>query len=433
MKNLSREEKIEIMKKILKEADNTGNFEKAKKEFTKLLKNTDSEEIAGMEQSLISEGYPIEKIQNLCDLHVSVFESSLKKQGSPHKMPGHPIHTFIMENKELKRKLKNLVSVIEKLRIVKKKEDLKKDLFNILKKEFESLKEIDKHYLRKENQLFPYLEQKNFTGPSKVMWAKDDEIRAQIKEISFFLNKDSFSEEEIIKLYTMIKKLKADMFSMIFKEEKILFPVSTRKISEEEWLEIKNGENHIGYSWIIPGSLWDAYAIKKFKIQKKDKKFFSKEQNKDKYNDKKIFEEKKCFTEDSNERIRLDTGSLSLFILNSILKKLPVDISFIDENDRVAYYSDNPDRIFPRSPAVIGREVQNCHPQKSLEKVNKIIETFKKGEKDHYNFWIDLHGKFIYIRYFAVRDKNGKYLGTLEVSQDITEIKKLEGEKRLLD
>jgi len=134
-----------------------------------------------------------------------------------------------------------------------------------------------------------------------------------------------------------------------------------------------------------------------------------------------------------NKKIILDTGYLNLVQLNFILKNLPVDISFIDENDKVAYYSNNKERIFPRSPAVIGREVQNCHPQKSLEKVNKIIEAFKKGEKDHVDFWIDLHGRFIYIRYFAVRDKEGNYLGTLEVSQDVTEIKKLEGEKRLLD
>jgi PAS domain S-box len=129
----------------------------------------------------------------------------------------------------------------------------------------------------------------------------------------------------------------------------------------------------------------------------------------------------------------LDTGYLNLVQLNFMLKNLPVDISFIDENDRVSYYSDNKERIFPRSPAVIGREVQNCHPQKSLDKVNKIIESFKKGEKDSFDFWIDLHGRFIYIRYFAVRDEKGNYLGTLEVSQDITKIRELEGEKRLLD
>jgi|YNPMSStandDraft_2_1061718.scaffolds.fasta_scaffold00204_23 hypothetical protein len=261
------------------------------------------------------------------------------------------------------------------------------------------------------------------------MWGKDDEIRAQIKEISAFLdNKNTFSDDEIKKFNNMIKKLKSDMLSMIFKEEKILFPVSARKISEEQWLEIKNGESHIGYSWIIPGSLWDTYAIKKLKLKEsKDIEL----QNKIK--DKQEYEKEKSIKDELDKKIILDTGYLNLVQLNFILKNLPVDISFIDENDKVAYYSNNKERIFPRSPAVIGREVQNCHPQKSLEKVNKIIEAFKKGEKDHVDFWIDLHGRFIYIRYFAVRDKEGNYLGTLEVSQDVTEIKKLEGEKRLLD
>jgi len=427
MKKLTREEKIEIMKKILKEADSSGNFEKAKKEFAKLLKNTDADEIASMEQSLISEGYPVEKIQKLCDLHVFVFESSIKKQGVPHKIAGHPLHTFIAENKELKKKLKNLIKLTDKLKHMKDKS--KDELINLIKKEFESLKEIDKHYLRKENQLFPYLEKRGFTGPSKVMWGKDDEIRAQIKEISAFLdNKNTFSDDEIKKFNNMIKKLKSDMLAMIFKEEKILFPVSARKISEEQWLEIKNGESHIGYSWIIPGSLWDTYAIKKLKLKEsKDIEL----QNKIK--DKQEYEKEKSIKDELDKKIKLDTGYLNLVQLNFILKNLPVDISFIDENDKVAYYSNNKERIFPRSPAVIGREVQNCHPQKSLEKVNKIIEAFKKGEKDHVDFWIDLHGRFIYIRYFAVRDKEGNYLGTLEVSQDVTELKRLEGEKRLLD
>jgi len=431
MKKLTREEKIEIMKKILKEADSTANFEKAKKEFEKILKNTDADEIASMEQSLISEGYHVEKMQNLCDLHVSVFESSIKKQSAPHKIAGHPLHTFIAENKELKKKLKNLIRLIDKLKHTKDKN--KDELINTIKKEFDSIKEIDKHYLRKENQLFPYLEKKGFTGPSKVMWAKDDEIREQIREISSFLNNNyKFLDQEIKKLNMMIKKLKTDMLSMIFKEEKILFPVSARKISEEEWLEIKNGESHIGYSWIIPGSLWDAYAIKKLKlksknIERKEGQFTKKGEGLNLNN------KEKSYSYNSNEKIKLDTGYLNLVQLNFMLKNLPVDISFIDENDRVSYYSDNKERIFPRSPAVIGREVQNCHPQKSLDKVNKIIESFKKGEKDSFDFWIDLHGRFIYIRYFAVRDEKGNYLGTLEVSQDITKIRELEGEKRLLD
>lgn len=410
MKNkMSREEKIEIMKKILIKADNSNDFETAKKEFAKLLKDTDAEEISQMEQSLISQGYPVEKIQNLCDLHVSVFESSLKKKGSPKNLAGHPIHTFIQENKELKKRLKEIRVYLNKLR---KKNFGDLDIFNKIKSCFEELKQIEKHYLRKENQLFPYLEKAGFTGPSKVMWAKDDEIRAQIKQISEILGRSQLKREEYKELMEKIKRLSSDMNSMIFKEEKILFPISLRKISEEDWLKIKEGEDQIGYSWVVPGSLWDAYAIKKLKSNIKNTDNVKKEEV---------------------NKIKLDVGLLNLEQLNFMLTHLPIDISFVDENDRVLYYSNNKERIFPRSPAVIGREVQNCHPPKSVHIVNRILESFKKGEKDHADFWIDLHGKLIYIRYFAVRNAEGKYLGTLEVSQDITEIKNINGEKRLLD
>jgi PAS domain S-box-containing protein len=120
-------------------------------------------------------------------------------------------------------------------------------------------------------------------------------------------------------------------------------------------------------------------------------------------------------------------------IIEFMLNSLPVEISFVNENDEVSYFNKNGDRIFPRPRSVIGKKVHQCHPKKSLDKVIEIIESFKNGKRDVANFWINLKGRLIYIRYFAVRDNNGKYLGTLEVSQDITDIKKIEGEKRLLD
>jgi PAS domain S-box-containing protein len=120
-------------------------------------------------------------------------------------------------------------------------------------------------------------------------------------------------------------------------------------------------------------------------------------------------------------------------IIEFMLNSLPVEISFVDKNDEVSYFNKNGDRIFPRPRSVIGKKVQQCHPSKSLNKVIEIMEAFKNGKRDVANFWINLNGRLIYIRYFAVRDNNGKYLGTLEVSQDITELKKIEGEKRLLD
>jgi PAS domain S-box-containing protein len=133
------------------------------------------------------------------------------------------------------------------------------------------------------------------------------------------------------------------------------------------------------------------------------------------------------------DELKLDTGALSLEQINLVLKNLPVDLTFVDENDEVRYFSAGKERIFSRSAGIIGRRVQNCHPEKSVHIVNRILDEFKAGTRDVAGFWIQLKGKFIYIRYFAIRDEQGKYRGTLEVTQDITEIKKLEGERRLLD
>lgn len=134
-----------------------------------------------------------------------------------------------------------------------------------------------------------------------------------------------------------------------------------------------------------------------------------------------------------NTRLPLDTGGLTLKQINLMLEHLPVDLSFVDESDEVRYYSDTADRVFPRSPGVIGRKVQNCHPPKSVHIVEKILDAFKAGSKDVAEFWIQLHGKFVHIRYFALRDRDGNYKGTLEVSQDVTNIRNLEGQRRLLD
>ena len=133
------------------------------------------------------------------------------------------------------------------------------------------------------------------------------------------------------------------------------------------------------------------------------------------------------------QKIDLNTGALTSEQVNLILTNLPVDISFVDDEDKVVYYSNTKGRIFARTPAVIGRKVQNCHPSESVHMVNRIIDAFRAGKRDMAEFWIEIGGKFIHIRYFAVRDTEGRYKGCLEVSQDVTGIRALQGQRRLLD
>ncbi|MFW9839772.1 MAG: PAS domain-containing protein, partial [Candidatus Thorarchaeota archaeon] len=225
---------------------------------------------------------------------------------------------------------------------------------------------------------------------STVMWAKQDEIREMLTE-SDVANLDQ--------LLTAIEEL-------IYKEENILFPMSLENLSEYDWVKVRTGEEEIGYAWILPGNEWK--PISPIDIHQVEEKTES-------------------------PKINLNTGNLTLKEIDLLLRHLPLDISFVGPDEKVRYYSATDDRIFPRSQAVIGRDVINCHPSKSYDKVKKILNYFKEGKKDKAMFWIRLRDKFLIIGYYAVRDDKGNFAGTLEVTQDATEIRSFEGEQRLLD
>ncbi|MBN2601388.1 MAG: DUF438 domain-containing protein [Candidatus Marinimicrobia bacterium] len=400
-------QKQESLKHIIKQLHQGVPVEKLKKEFHKLIKNTSAEEIADMENSLINEGFPVEEVQRLCDVHASVFEDSLKKIGKAGKIPGHPVHSYIQENKELKKILKNVHLLLKRVN----RKGPNEMLIRGFEQQFIRLKEIEKHFLRKENQLFPALEKQNFVGPTKVMWGKHDEIRQNIRQMDVY-----FIENEWVKLFKEFKTASSALKKLIFLEEKILYPTSLRKLSKTEWAQIKRGETEIGYAWITPSNLWDANlaagqtAVQQIEALEIDQAEIS-----------------------GLGKIKLDSGELTRDQINLMLKNLPFDVTFVDENNKVCYYSDTAERIFPRSPGIIGREVQNCHPPKSVHVVNNIIKSFKEKTKNVAEFWIKSGKLFIHIRYFPVYDENGDYRGTIEVSQEISDIQKLTGERRLLD
>lgn len=396
-------EKQELLKQIIRELHAGVPAAKLQRKFRNVIKSTSSEEIADMENALIKEGFPPEEIQKLCDVHAHVFEKSISNVGRLSKLPGHPIYTFIQENKESKKIIKRLSIMAKKM----KKSEAKEPESEEIKKEFNRLKEIEKHYLRKENQLFPALEAKDFIGPSKVMWGKHDEIREHLKKAESFL-KDSMWED----FYRQFKTLSSAIRKMIFLEEKILYPTAARKLSTPEWINIKQGEKDIGYAWIAPSNLWDAELAR------------TREED-----------QIKTFPEPVEEydKIKLDQGYLTQEQLTLLLKKLPVEITFVDENGKVCFYSAHEDRIFPRSPAVIGREVQNCHPHKSVHIVNEILQSFIEKKKDVAEFWIQRHGQFIHIQYFPLYGEKGQYKGVIEVTQEVSRIRALQGERRILD
>ena len=377
------------------------DIQKIKQEFSSVLKNVSAEEISSMENSLLKEGVPAEQIQALCDVHVSVFESALEKQKNPKKMPGHPVHTFLLENKTAATYLKQLAKLLKKGEQIGAIDNITAVL--------KTLRGINIHYTRKENQLFPLLEAAHFDGPTKVMWGKHDEIRDQFKKTEDSVtagNWDTIRKEGDL----LIRKIR----KMFFMEEKILFPTSMRKLSDIDWVKIKQGEREIGYAWITPGNVWDANVARAMSTEQPAVAAAPTEKR-----------------EDNSQP--LDVGRLDVEQINLMLKALPLDVTFVDEQDKVRYYSQGKERIFPRSPAVIGRDVQNCHPPKSVHVVKNIIEDFRQKRREFAEFWIEHSERIIHIRYFPVYDSIGAYRGVVEVSQDITDIKKLEGEKRLLD
>lgn len=389
---LGKEQKKQAIKHIIKQLHAGMPLVEAKEKFEKEIGSITSYEIAQIEQELINEGVSPEEIKLFCNVHAMLFESVLSKNFKSVDHPAHPINFFKQENEYIKKLLEQIrASAWEK-----NKEKLKGLL--------EELKGIEVHYQRKEQVLFPYLEKHGFTGPSKVMWGKHNDIRTMLRKALEEFDRVDF--EEYVQKY--LNPLVEEVDGMIFKEENILFPTALELLKPEEWVSVLRESKDVGYVYIkLPESL------------------------------EKLIEELEMNLVQTvsvdGENIVFDTGKLSLNELEAILNTLPIDITFVDSENKVKYFSKSKDRIFVRTKSVIGRDVRNCHPPQSVDKVMQIIEWFRKGEKDEVDFWINFKGKLVYIRYFAVRDRNGKYLGTLEVTQDITQIKKLEGEKRLAD
>jgi len=407
----SAEYRQQQLKEIVKDLHEGSDIKAVQKRFAQLIRNVSPEEIAQMEQALIAEGVPVEQVQKVCDVHVQVFEQALERRKKNKVLPGHPVHTYLQENRALRKILRRMRPLLKQVTRGARSREFQAVL--------EELKAIEIHYRRKENQLFPYLEQVEFTGPSKVMWGKHEEIRTQLREFE-----DAYKQEDWSRFAALGRGLLRAVGRMIFMEEKILFPTSLKKLSEKQWAEIRRGEPEIGYAWVQPGNLWDPSVVIAASV--------AEELGKPGGSEAASGAEITAGAEESGE-IPLDVGKLLPQQINLMLRNLPIDMTYVDENDRVRYYSQGRERIFPRSPAVVGRAVQNCHPPNSVHVVEKILESFKQKERDTAEFWLTLDGRFIHIRYFALYDQEGIYRGVVEVSQDVTDIRALEGQKRLLD
>ncbi len=400
----NREYRQKVLKELIMELHAGKTVDEVKSRFEKLIEGISAAEIAEMEQALIMEGMPVEEIQRLCDVHAAVFKGSIEEIHRPEKeedVPGHPVHTFKLENRKIEKLVKDKIKPqIELL----KKDDSQENIKSLLES-LNALLEIDKHYSRKENLLFPFMEKYGITAPPKVMWGVDDEIRDAIKEVRKLLSAYSGNRDEIA---AKAEDAANRVTEMIFKEENILFPMVLETLTEDEWLKIAEESVEIGYSLVEPKGTWRPRSVN---VEEK-----SQEQGKEPSN---------------NGYIKFDAGVLLPEEINAMFNTLPVDITFVDKDGAVKYFSQGKERIFARTKTIIGRKVENCHPPASVHIVEQIVEDLKSGKKDNEDFWIKMGGKYVYIRYFAVRNAKGEYLGTMEVTQNIGPIQELTGEKRL--
>jgi PAS domain S-box-containing protein len=369
----------------------------------KLLSKIPYNEVVEVEQELIAEGLPETEVLRLCDVHTEALEGHIDLSGMKIAPPGHPVDTFKKENQELRKvvtKLQELFENAEELYRTVGAESYN----NRVKGLFNSLMDVDKHYRRKENLLFPFLERYGITGPPKVMWGKHDETRDLLKNALRALDLPAATADQMkLKTDLHLRQAAKAISDMIMKEEEILLPMTLDKLTESDWYEIYRQTNEIGYCLYDPDVEWKPEGITPVQTGRAE-----------------------------GDAVKLPSGSFTVSELLALLNTMPVDITFVDKNDQVKYFSQGKERIFDRNRAIIGRDVRMCHPPSSVHVVEKILNDFKSGNETTAAFWIQMQGRFIHIEYFALRDPDGNYLGVLEVSQDLTEKRSLQGEQRIL-
>ena len=398
-----RDTRKAMLKEMIRRLHDGADPERIKQQFQGILAETDSSEIAAIEDELVKEGMPREEIRRLCHVHLAVMQDVLAKEKTLAP-PGHPIHTLMQEHQSMLGFAGDLKTVAGKVGAESGVDGVGEELAQ-LQHIAEHFREAERHYLREENVLFPYVEKHGITEPPAIMWMEHDQIR-EFKKTLFRLS-DSYRELAFTDFARGLQALAAPfadfLQSHFFKEDNVLYPMAMRVIVPDEWEEISREFDEIGYCCFTPESVRTRKASEAAAAQA-----------------------------GGAEMISFDTGMLSREELETMLNNLPVDISFVDKDDKLRYFSQPKDRIFVRTKASIGRTVQACHPQKSLHVVQRIIDDFRQGTRDAAEFWINLEGKLVHIRYFALHDAHRQYMGCLEVVQDITEVKKVEGERRLL-
>jgi len=401
------EHKKRMLKELMRQLHAGASPSEVKERFKQALEGVSPLEIAKIEEELIKEGLPREEIQRLCDVHLAVFREQLEAE-KPEFAPENPINILMEEHKILLQLLEKLSSLSSRVQQAQDASHIGEEISQ-MKQIANDLLDAEKHYLREENVLFPVLEKHGITEPPAIMWMEHNQIREKKKQLRNLLSDYNAMNFQDFKtqLVEINQFLNNTLSSHVFKENNILLPTTMRVVSEQELKDVRRQFDEVGYCSFTPQNLITMPLVKSVEKQRPETALAL------------------------ETLLQFETGTFSREEADAILKTLPFDITFVDKEDTVRYF--NKSEIFLRTKAVLGRKVQQCHPQKSVHIVNRILDSFKSGKKDVAEFWIPKDDRMIHIRYFAVRDRDRNYLGTMEVTQDITDLKKIDGEKRLLD
>ncbi|MBF6628312.1 MAG: DUF438 domain-containing protein [Proteiniphilum sp.] len=395
----------ETLRHLLLRLHEGDNPEALRRRLIEVLKSIPYNEVVEVEQELInSNALSEEEILDFCDLHTAVLDGSINLQGAAPVPAGHPVDTFRKENIAIQKEIESYRQLKEKIGQIGDSEV--SGYVMQLRTLFNNFSDIDKHYRRKEYLLFPFLEKHLITGPPKVMWGKHDETRELLKNAHEALSSPIAGAEELRSVIQLMLDHTVEMLEgMIMKEEEILLPMAMDTLTEEEWYKVYAETGEFGYCLIDPEEEWKPAGMRA---------------------------EKQAYV--TADAIRLSSGAFNLDELEALFLHLPIDITFVDKNDKVRFFSHSPNRVFERNRSIIGRDVRMCHPPGSVHIVEQILTDFKSGKENKAVFWMSsfMKSRFVYIEYSAVRGKEGEYLGVVEVTQDITQLRKLEGDQRLL-
>ena len=379
------------------------------------------DEFAYAEQSLKGV-YKDEEILEKMDDLLELFDGVLVRAENEYP-ENHPLWAYLEEINAVEK------VALEADELLKQEKFIKNPWLGV----FDSLAEWRTHLSRKQNQLYPMLEDHGFDRPTRIMWTFDDAVRDAISASYALLREDKY-EEFLASVPETLAKLR-DLNS---KELEVLLPTSYKLLSDEEFVRMSKNDHEIGYAIIQAPGLYVVPGINDSAAQLNGNNSAQGGAVSNEFlNDlagllSKYVGPVGGAPVGKDAVLDVATGKLTLEQINLLFRHLPVDLSYVDENELVKFYSDTPHRIFPRSANVIGREVKNCHPAKSVHIVEEIVEKFRSGEQSQAEFWINKPGLFIYVIYTAVRDENGKFRGVLEMMQDCTHIRELEGSRTLL-